>query len=89
MPGLPTPQDVRRLIVEQFHRFGATDASADTLAETILIRDGRYRGRTFRAGGLMAMWMVDIGLIQLYGADGEMLAAFSLDRRPAPHQAAA
>lgn len=84
MHSYPTPTSVRQLVVEQFTRFGADAQEAETCAETILIRDGKYRGRSYRTGGMLAMWMIEIGLVQLYAADGEMLATISLDERPAP-----
>lgn len=79
-----TPTSVRRLVVEQFARFGADAQEAETCAETILIRDGKYRGRSYRTAGMLAMWMIEIGLVQFYAADGAMLASISLDDQPAP-----
>jgi hypothetical protein len=35
------------------------------------------------------MWMVEIGLVQFYGADGEMLATIHLFDRPSERRAAA
>jgi hypothetical protein len=75
------------MILEQFARFGLDASQAP--AETILIRDGRYRGRSYRAGGMLAMWMVEIGLVQFYDADGEMLATIHLNHRPGNERRAA
>ena len=83
----PSPTQVRELVVEMFRRYGLT-VGRDP-AETILIRDGRYRGRSYRANGFMAMWMIEIGLLQFYGADGEMLATIHLFDRPVAQVAAA
>jgi hypothetical protein len=89
MPSLPaTPTQVRQIVLDQFRRLGLNGGD-DAVAETILIRDGRYRGRSYRTDGLMAMWMIDAGLIQLYGADGEMLAAISVEGEPQIRRAAA
>ena len=79
-----TPTSIRQLVVEYFGRFGADANDAETCAETILIRDGKYRGRSYRTASMMAMWMIEIGLVQFYAADGEMLATISLDERAAP-----
>jgi len=79
-----TPTSVRQLVVEHFARFGADPQEADACAETILIRDGKYRGRSYRTSELLAMWMIEIGLVQFYAADGAMLATVSLDERTAP-----
>lgn len=79
-----TPTSIRELVVEHFARFGADAKEAATCAETILIRDGKYRGRSYRTAGMLAMWMIEIGLVQFYSADGAMLATVSLDDQPAP-----
>jgi hypothetical protein len=84
----PTPTEVRQLVVETFQRLG-THIEAEAVSETILIRDGRYRGRSYRAAGMMAMWMIDIGLLQFYAADGAMLATISLFDRPISQRVAA
>lgn len=83
----PSPSEVRQLVLEQFGRLGLDSHHAP--AETILIRDGRYRGRSYRAGGMLAMWMIEIGLVQFYGADGEMLATIHLNDRASERRAAA
>ncbi|MCE9606960.1 MAG: hypothetical protein K8U03_18910 [Planctomycetia bacterium] len=80
----PTPTLIRQLVVEHFTHFGAQTQDAEACAETILIRDGKYRGRSYRAGGMLAMWMIEIGLVQFYAADGAMLATVSLHDRAAP-----
>jgi hypothetical protein len=78
---------VRELVVEQFRRYGVEQVRDP--AETILIRDGRYRGRSYRADGFLAMWMIEVGLLQFYAADGEMLATIHLFDRPSTQRAAA
>jgi hypothetical protein len=83
----PSPTLVRELVVEQFRRYGVDEQREP--AETILIRDGRYRGRSYRADGFLAMWMIEIGLLQFYAADGEMLATIHLFDRPSSQRAAA
>ncbi len=84
-----SPADVRELVVAQFRQYGVTAERAEAPAETILIRDGRYRGRSYRAANLLAMWMVEIGLIQFYAEDGAMLATIHLNDRPTAARAAA
>jgi len=83
----PTPVEVRQLVLEQFHQLGL--AADQSPAETILIREGRYRGRSYRCEGMLAMWLIEIGLLQFYGADGEMLATIHLFDRPISQRAAA
>jgi len=80
----PAATDVRRLVVEQFQKLGVVDFRDDALLETILISDGRYRGRSYRIAQLMATWFAEVGLVQFYGPQGEMLGTFSLSDRPVP-----
>jgi hypothetical protein len=80
----PAATDVRRLVIEQFQKLGVADFRDDALLETILISDGKYRGRSYRIAGMMATWFAEIGLVQFYGADGEMLGTFTLSDRPVP-----
>lgn len=89
MKATPTPTEVRQLVHRQFRQYGVENGQEDAVSETILIRDGRYRGRSYRVDGLMAMWMIEIGLVQFYAADGAMLATISLFDRPISQRAAA
>ena len=82
MPSTVSTDEVRRLVVEQFTAYlGAVDEGQ--VEETILIRNGCYRGRSYRTADVMAMWFAEIGLVQFYSAEGQMLGTFSLDTRPA------
>ena len=47
---------------------------------TILVDGGRCAGRSYRAGDHMAMWLVDIGIIQFYDGEGNMLQTINLLR---------
>lgn len=84
-----SPADVRELVVAQFRQLGIEAKQADAPAETILIREGRYRGRSYRSEGLLAMWLNELGLVQFYDADGAMLTTINLHDRPADRRAAA
>jgi hypothetical protein len=83
MRAKPTPDEVRQLALEIFRDLGVRRPAPADLVETILVHDGRYRGRSYRLGRLMAMWMFDVGLLQFYGADGSMLLTIDLIDRPA------
>ena len=41
--------------------------------ETILIDDGSYAARTYKVDDYMAMWLVGVGIVQFYDAEGNML----------------
>ena len=75
-----TPQAdlVRQIVVRTFTDLHPEHEEPAPLVEMILIHDGKYRGRSYRSQGLLAMWLVDIGLLQVYGADGEMLRTINL-----------
>jgi hypothetical protein len=88
IPG-PAATDVRRLVIEQFQSLGVADFRDDALMETILISDGKYRGRSYRIANMMATWFAEIGMVQFYGAEGEMLGTFTLSDRPTPAKRAA
>ncbi|MHB0959185.1 MAG: hypothetical protein ACYC0X_24065 [Pirellulaceae bacterium] len=80
---------VRQLVVRHFARHGVVVQRHDDLQERIRLEDGRRVAHCYRAGGLFAMWMVDVGLVQVYDANGNMLATLNLlqgalqDRRAA------
>ena len=67
---------VRDMVVRTFRGYGATDADIAGLQDTLLIREGRYCGRSFRTPNLMAMWMGSF--VQFYDAEGELLGAVTL-----------
>ncbi len=72
------PHEVRRLVVNGFRRFGAPPPSLFELQEQILIDRGRYVARTYRVEGLMAMWLVEAGILQFYDDGGAMLGTVNL-----------
>lgn len=76
-------EEVRRLVLQQFQTYGGGPIDEGAVEETILIRNGRYHGRSYRTSELLAMWLVEIGLVQFYSEAGRMLGTFHLDERPA------
>jgi len=57
--------------------------------ETILIDQGRYVARSYRTEGFMAMWLVEVGIVQFYDALGQMLATINLFKSLRPQRMAA
>lgn len=86
---IPQADEVRRLVVRTFEDFGAAADSLGDLNETILIDDSRYRGRSYRAEEWMAMWLVEIGLLQFYDERGNMLLTINLFEEWEPQRMAA
>jgi hypothetical protein len=74
----PLPYEVRQLVALTFQELDVDFDGPWDVDETILIDDGRCAGRTYRAGGHMAMWLIDIGIVQFYDPDGNMLQTINL-----------
>jgi hypothetical protein len=85
----PLPYEVRELVVRTFRDLDVAIDSLLDLEETILIDDGHYAARTYKAGGCMAMWLVEIGIVQFYDADGHMLCTVNVSEELKPQRMAA
>ena len=85
----PPPEEVRELVVRSFEEFGVTPLGTSALKETILIDAGCYVARSYRAGGYLAMWLVGVGIVQFYDADGNLLRTVNLLRELEPQRMAA
>lgn len=85
----PLPHDVRELVIRTFEYFDVVLESPWDLDEKILIDDGRYSARTYQADGYMAMWLLDIGIVQFYDEDGNMLRTVNLLDELEPQRMAA
>lgn len=48
------------------------------ITETLLVDEGRCAARSYAAGSLMAMWLLDVGVVQFYDAEGNMLRTVNL-----------
>jgi hypothetical protein len=85
----PLPYEVRELVVRTFESLDVLIENPWDLDETILIDDGRYSARTYEIDGYMAMWLLDIGIVQFYDADGNMLHTVNLLEEREPQRMAA
>ena len=81
--------DVRRLVTPYFLDLGADQSDVDDVQENIRIDRGRCVARCYRVAEMFAMWMIDVGVLQFYDADGEMLATVNLFTELQPQRAAA
>lgn len=81
--------DVRGLVSSHFLKLGADVADVEDLQENIRIDRGRCVARCYRVTEMFAMWMIDVGVLQFYDADGEMLQTVNLFTELQPHRAAA
>ena len=65
----PKQHDVRRLVIQIFAELGAALPTLFDLEETVLVDDGKYAVRSYRVEGYMAMWLLEVGIVQFYDAD--------------------
>ncbi len=67
------PSVVRQLVVRALGDLLKQSFEPEEMVETILIRDGQYRGRSYRLAGWMALWLVESGLVQFFDAEGDLV----------------
>ncbi len=80
----PELHEVRRLVIQFFAELGAALPTLFDLEETILIDDGKYTARSYRVEGYMAMWLLEVGIVQFYDAEGDMLATVNVLKEVEP-----
>ena len=85
----PDPWEVRRLVLGIFRKLDTPPRRLFDLEENVLIHEGRYTARTYRTDGLMAMWLVEVGIVQFYDAKGHMLRTVNLFQKVEPLKVAA
>jgi hypothetical protein len=85
----PRPSDVRRIVLEMFQQLSESPQGLLDLEERILIAEGGFAAWSYSTGKLMAMRMADVGIVQFYDPDGNMLATVNLLEELTPRQAAA
>jgi hypothetical protein len=71
-------EQLRQAVWATFAEFGVPDEELQYMRECLLVQDGRFVGRSYRAGDLLAMWLADVNLVQFYGAEGEMLRTLEI-----------
>jgi hypothetical protein len=81
--------DVRGLVSRHFLKLGADAADVEDLQENIRIDRGRCVARCYRVAEMFAMWMIDVGVLQFYDVDGEMLHTVNLFTELQPQRVAA
>ncbi|HEX3871552.1 MAG TPA: hypothetical protein VHV77_14010 [Pirellulales bacterium] len=74
----PTSDEVRTIVERTLSELTGSIVEPDLLRESVLINDGKYRGRTYRDGEFTAMWFVDIGLVQFYDGQGNLVRTIKL-----------
>ena len=86
----PTAAEVRWIVEESFQRyFNITSEEIQELVETPVVDSGRCMARSYRVANLLAMWLVDVGILQFYDDQGRMLRRANLFAEIETHSAAA
>ena len=85
----PEAAEVRSIVRQVFVHLGVTDDALEELSETILIDDGRPCARSYRLENYMAMWLIDIGIVQFYDQEGNMVHRTNLLAEAQPRRMAA
>ena len=74
----PNAAEVRSLVRRTFVELGVDLVTLADLDETVMIDEGHTRARSYRVSNLMAMWLIDVGLLQFYDDEGNMLQRTNL-----------
>ena len=87
----PRPAEVRRLILAVLRDLGTATSNLFDLEENVVEIDrGLCIGVSlYRVDQFMAMWLADIGLVQFYDCEGNMLRTINLFEERVPQRMAA
>ena len=85
----PDPQTIRDIVHRTFLELDVDEDSLADLDERLLLDDGRYVARSYWVADYLAMWMIDVGLVQFYDGNGNMLRTVNLFEELEPQRMAA
>ncbi len=85
----PDPDQIRTIVFRTFLELDICEEILDDLDERLLLDEGRYVARSYRLDDYLAMWMIDVGLIQFYDAEGNMLRTVNVFEEIEPQRMAA
>lgn len=74
----PTAHEVRDIVRRIFSELGVDPTTIDGVSETILVDEGQVRARSYRIGEMMAMWLIEIGIVQFYDGEGNLVRRTNL-----------
>ncbi len=84
-----SPTQMRQVVLDRFQQHHPQRLAGSDIEERVRMEGGRVVAYCYRADDLFAMWLIEIGLVQFYDQDGNLLQAFELltetraDRRAA------
>jgi hypothetical protein len=85
----PQPREVKQIVARAFLELGAPMPSLFSLNETLFLTKGKCLARSYRAGGLKAVWHIDEGIIRFHDAQGNTLRTINLFEELVPQVMAA
>ena len=85
----PNPDRIRTIVFRTFLELDVDEDALVDLDERIVLDEGRYVARSYRVDDLLAMWMIDVGLVQFYDNTGNMLRTVNLFEEIEPQRMAA
>jgi len=85
----PDADQIRTIVFRTFLELDVAEESLDDLDERIMLDSGRYVARSYRVEDLLAMWMIDVGLVQFYDSEGNMLRTVNVFEEIEPQRMAA
>ncbi len=85
----PNPDRIRTIVFRTFLELDVDEDALTDLDERIVLDEGRYVARSYRVDDLLAMWMIDVGLVQFYDHTGNMLRTVNLFEEIKPQRMAA
>ncbi len=85
----PPPGQIRALVLNTLQQLGARIFSEFHVEETVLLQDGRCLARSYRTDDFFAMWLIEVGLVQFYNGEGDMLLVINLLDDATPSKMAA
>jgi len=85
----PDPDRIRNIVFRTFLELDVDEDSLTDLDERIMLDEGRYVARSYRVDDYLAMWMIDVGLVQFYDGQGNMLRTVNLFEEIEPSRMAA
>jgi hypothetical protein len=85
----PNPERIRTIVFRTFLELDVAEDALGDLDERVVLDEGRYVARSYRVDDYLAMWMIDVGLVQFYDSDGNMLRTVNLFEEIEPQRMAA
>lgn len=85
----PHPDSIRTIVFRTFLELDVDEDALSDLDERVVLDEGRYVARSYRVDDFLAMWMIDVGLVQFYDQSGNMLRTVNLFEEIEPQRMAA